>query len=396
MTKDNFHEKITLVLSFLILNNYLLLSLNFSLLLIKINFLIFLVTVLIFYSKNFFENPFLKIFFLFIIFICLGTPTFDWDPRSIWLFHAKRIFYDQSIFSVMDNYAGFSNNDYPNLAPAFASSLASLVGHWNEVFPKLSFALMFLPPLILTYVFLKDTQYLIFLSIVFFTIGKYLFNGWADGLVAVYFCLSAFLMYLLIVSNNNFFNKKILFYLIAFCFFVTLTLIKNEGIALLFILFATTFFIKLYKGELRKDISKLVFLSISFLPIILWKLFCYSNEIGDYKYYNADMLLNLLPRLDDLNNYKLILYFLLLNEKFLFSLLFFLISFWINRNKELLGFVSIVTISYIFILLFLYLATPDDLYFHLNSSAARVIKSLSFLVAFFGLYNLTNRKIKTV
>ena len=396
MTKDNFHEKITLVLSFLILNNYLLLSLNFSLLLIKINFLIFLVTVLIFYSKNFFENPFLKIFFLFIIFICLGTPTFDWDPRSIWLFHAKRIFYDQSIFSVMDNYAGFSNNDYPNLAPAFASSLASLVGHWNEVFPKLSFALMFLPPLILTYVFLKDTQYLIFLSIVFFTIGKYLFNGWADGLVAVYFCLSAFLMYLLIVSNNNFLKKKILFYLIAFCFFVTLTLIKNEGIALLFILFATTFFIKLYKGELRKDISKLVLLSIAFLPIILWKLFCYSKGIGNHHYYNANMLLNLLARLDDLNNYKLILYFLLLNEKFLFSLLFFLISFWINRNKELLGFVSIVAISYIFILLFLYLATPDDLYFHLNSSAARVIKSLSFLVAFFGLYNLTNRKIKTV
>ena len=396
MTKDNFHEKITLVLSFLILNNYLLLSLNFSLLLIKINFLIFLVTVLIFYSKNFFENPFLKIFFLFIIFICLGTPTFDWDPRSIWLFHAKRIFYDQSIFSVMDNYAGFSGNDYPNLAPAFASSLASLVGHWNEVFPKLSFALMFLPPLILTYVFLKDTQYLIFLSIVFFTIGKYLFNGWADGLVAVYFCLSAFLMYLLIVSNNNFLKKKILFYLIAFCFFVTLTLIKNEGIALLFILFATTFFIKLYKGELKKDISKLVFLSISFLPIVLWKLFCYSNEIGSYKYYNANMLLNLLARLDDLNNYKLILYFLLLNEKFLFSLLFFLISFWINRNKELLGFVSIVAISYIFILLFLYLATPDDLYFHLNSSAARVIKSLSFLLAFFGLYNLSNGKIKTL
>ena len=250
---------------------------------------------------------------LFIIFICLGTPTFDWVPRSIWLFHAKRILYDQSIFSVMDNYAGFSNNAYPNLAPAFASSLASLVGHWNEVFPKLSFALMFLPPLILTYVFLKDTQYLIFLSIVFFTIGKYLFNGWADGLVAVYFCLSAFLMYLLIVSNNNFFNKKILFYLIAFCFFITLTLIKNEGIALLSILFATTFFIKLYKGELRKDISKLVFLSISFLPIILWKLFCYSKGIGDYHYYNANMLLNLLARLDDLNNYKLILYFLLLN-----------------------------------------------------------------------------------
>ena len=39
-------------------------------------------------------------FFLFIVFISLGTPTFEWDARSIWLFHAKRIFYDKSIFSV--------------------------------------------------------------------------------------------------------------------------------------------------------------------------------------------------------------------------------------------------------------------------------------------------------
>ena len=392
MTKDNFHEKITLVLSFLILNNYLLLSLNFSLLLIKINFLIFLVTVLIFYSKNFFENSFLKIFFLFIIFISLGTPTFEWDARSIWLFHAKRIFYDQSIFSIGDNYAAFSHNEYSSLAPAFASSLAFLVGHWNEVFPKLSFSLMFLPPLILTYAFLKDTQYLIFLSIVFFTIGKFLFNGWADGLVAIYFGLSAFLMYLLFFIDTNFFKNRLLFYLLAFCFFISLTLIKNEGIALLFILFATTFIIKLYKGQLGKDISKLVFLSISFLPVIFWKFFCYSKGIGDY-YINTNILLNLLPRLDDLNNYKLISYFLFLNEKFLIALIFFLLSFWIKLDKELFSFIFIVTAMYIFILFFIYLSTPFDFYWQLNSTAARVIKSLSFLLAFFGLYNLRNYKI---
>ena len=329
---------------------------------------------------------------MFIIFICLGTPTFDWDPRSIWLFHAKRIFYDQSIFSVMDNYAVFSGNDYPNLAPAFASSLASLVGHWNEVFPKLSFALMFLPPLILTYVFLKDTQYLIFLSIVFFTIGKFMFNGWADGLVAIYFGLSAFLMYLLFFIDTNFFKNRLLFYLLAFCFFISLTLIKNEGIALLFILFATTFIIKLYKGQLGKDISKLVFLSISFLPVIFWKFFCYSKGIGDY-YINTNILLNLLPRLDDLNNYKLISYFLFLNEKFLIALIFFLVSFWIKLNKELFSFIFIVTVMYIFILFFIYLATPYDFYWQLNSTAARVIKTLSFSLAFFGLYNLNNYRI---
>ena len=392
MTKDSFHEKIALVLSFLILNNYLLLSLNFPQLLIKINFLVFLVTVFIFYSKNFLENPFLKIFFLFIIFISLGTPTFEWDPRSQWLFHAKRIFYDQSIFSVMDNYAEFSHNEYPNLVPAFASSLAVLVGHWNEVFPKLSFLLMFLPPLILTYAFLKDTQYLIFLSIVFFTIGKFLFNGWADGLLAIYFGLSAFLMYLLFIIDTNFFKNRLLFYLLAFCFFVSLTLIKNEGIALLFILFTTTFLIKLYKGELREAISKLVFLSISFLPIILWQLFCYSKGIGN-DYINTNTLLNLLPRLNDINNYKLISYFLFLNEKFFIALIFFLVSFWVKPNKELFSFVSIVIIMYIFILFFIYLSTPYDFYWQLNSTAARLIRSLSFLLAFFGLYNFRTYKI---
>ena len=392
MTKNSFHEKIALVLSFLILNNYLLLSLNFPQLLIKINFLVFLVTVFIFYSKNFLENPFLKIFFLFIIFISLGTPTFEWDPRSIWLFHAKRIFYDQSIFSVMDNYAEFSHNAYPTLAPAFASSLALLVGHWNEVFPKLSFTLMFLPPLILIYSFLKNTHYLIFLSIVFFTIGKFLFNGWADGLVAIYFGLSAFLMYLLFIVDTNFYRNKLFFYLLAFCFFISLTLIKNEGTALLFTLFVTTFFIKLYKGELRKDISKLIFLSISFTPIILWNLFCYSKGIGN-DYINTNILLNLLPRLDDLNNYKLISYFLFLNEKFLIALIFFIVSFWANPNKELFSFVTIVTTMYIFILFFIYLSTPFDFYWQLDSSAARVIRSLSFLLAFFGLYNLKNYKL---
>ena len=392
MIKKNFHEKIALVLSFLILNNYLLLSLNFPQLLIKINFLIFLVTIFIFYFQNFLENPFLKIFFLFIIFISLGTPTFEWDARSIWLFHAKRIFYDQSIFSIGDNYAAFSHNEYSSLAPAFASSLAFLVGHWNEVFPKLSFSLMFLPPLILTYAFLKDTQYLIFLSIVFFTIGKFLFNGWTDGLVAIYFGLSAFLIYLLFFIDTNFFKNRLLFYLLAFCFFISLTLIKNEGIALLFILFATTFIIKLYKGQLGKDISKLVFLSISFLPVIFWKFFCYSKGIGDY-YINTNILLNLLPRLDDLNNYKLISYFLFLNEKFLIALIFFLLSFWIKLDKELFSFIFIVTAMYIFILFFIYLSTPYDFYWQLDSSAARVIRSLSFLLAFFGLYNLSNYKI---
>ena len=386
MTHTNFYEKITLVLSFLILSNYLFLNLNFSLILIKINFIIFLFTILVFYFKNFLEKPFLKIFLLCIIFISLGTATFEWDPRSIWLFHAKVMFYGDSVFSLDDSYK-FSHIEYPNLAPAFASALAILVGHWNEVFPKISFSLMFLPPLILIFSFFKDVRYLIFLSIVLFTVGKFLFNGWADGLVAIYFGISAFLMYLLFITDSNFYKNRPIFHMLAFCFFVSLTLIKNEGIALLFVIFLSTFLINLFKLRLKRDISKFFLLSISFLPIIIWKFFCYSKGIGD-DYISTNILLNLLPRLEDLNNYKAISYFLFLNEKFLFALIFFLVSFWIKFDKELFSFIFIITLMYILILFIIYLSTPYDFQFQLDSSAARVIRSLSFLLAFFALYNI--------
>tara|TARA_B100001123_G_C15270983_1_gene1010331 strand:- start:428 stop:1612 length:1185 start_codon:yes stop_codon:yes gene_type:complete len=387
MIKDNFYEKISLILILTILNNYLLLSFNIPQLLIKINFLFFILVISFFYFKNFLENPYLKIFFLFIIFISLGTPTFEWDARSIWLFHAKRIFYDQSIFSITDNYARFSHNAYPTLVPALASSLATLIGHWNEVFPKLSFTLVFLPPLILTYIFFKNTKYLIFLFIVFFTIGKFLFNGWADGLVAIYFGLSALLMYLLCITENRTYKENLIYYFLAICFFITLTLIKNEGIALLLILFTVTFLMKLFGNKNKKDIYNIFFLSCSFLPIILWKVFCYYNQIIDV-YSDNDIFLNFFTRFQYIENYKLIAYFLLLNEKFLICLFFFLFSFWLNLDKNLLIFVFLNLTFYIIVLFFIFLSTHVDFYFQLDSAASRVIRSLNFFLAFFGLYNL--------
>ena len=92
MTKFILYKNISLALIFLILNNYLLLSLSSPLLLIKVNFIILLATVLVFYFKQFSENIYLKIFFLFLILISLGTPAAEWDSRSIWLFHAKEYF----------------------------------------------------------------------------------------------------------------------------------------------------------------------------------------------------------------------------------------------------------------------------------------------------------------
>tara|TARA_B100000029_G_scaffold240200_1_gene237367 strand:+ start:1 stop:1188 length:1188 start_codon:yes stop_codon:yes gene_type:complete len=393
MIRENFHEKIALMLGVLILTNYLFLSLNFSEMIIKINFIIFIFILITFYFKNFFENIYLKIFFLIIIFISLGTPTFEWDPRSLWLFHAKRIFYDNSIFSVADNYAKFSQNDLPTLIPAFSSSLATVVGYWNEVFPKISFSLAFLPPLILFYAYLKKTTYIAYLSIVLFTIGKYLFNGWADGLLAVYFGSSLFIMYIFVIKEKNIISDNILSYFIAITFFTILTLIKNEGSALLLVLFTTSILTKIYYKEFKKNIFKFLILSLSLIPIFFWKYFCYSNGISYNHFVNENTLFNLLTRYDDIKNYLQISYFIFLNEKVIICFVFFLLSFLMNYNKKLFEFILFSVLLYIIILFFVYLSTPYDFYWQLNSTAARVVKSISFSFAFIGLYNLNDKKI---
>ena len=391
MKIHSLYEKITLALSLLILNNLILIGINFPEFILKINLMLFLFILLFFYFYKPKENLYLKIFFILILLISLGTPTFEWDPRSIWLFHAKRIFYDNSIFSVADNYATFSNNDYPNLVPALASSLATLVGHWNEVFPKVAFTLMFFPPLLISYIFFKDVKYLIFLSMVLFFIGKYLFTGWADGLIAIYFAISSLFMYLLMIKENNIYRNNKVYYFIASIFFILLTLIKNEGLALLLILFLSTILIKIYTKKIKKNLKNFFYLSLSFLPIIFWKLFCYTNEIGN-DYVNSDIFSNLLPRLNNLENYLQIFYFLLLNEKFLFSLTFFVIIFWTYKNKKLFIFIFTNAFLYFVVLFLIFLSTPFDFYFQLDSSAARVIKTISFLLAFSALYNIKINK----
>ena len=168
-------------------------------------------------------------------------------------------------------------------------------------------------------------------------------------------------------------------------------MIKNEGIALLLILFIVTFFVKIFQGELKENINKLIYLSFSFIPIILWKYFCFSKGIEN-DYINSSFFINLLPRLNDFENIKLIGYFIFLNEKFLISLFFLLIVFWLKRNSGLLLYVSAINLLYILIISIIFLSTPVDFYFQLDSAAARIINTTNFCLAFFALYNLNIKK----
>lgn len=128
-----------------------------------------------------------------IALVVLSSPIAAWDARSIWFFHAKRIFLHGDLYVVLDNYFPLSHNDYPNLVPALAATLAHAVGHWNEVFPRLAIVVAYVPALALLRLCLPSLGAFFALVTLLFVIGRdYVLNGYMDFLIAVY--MASFLL----------------------------------------------------------------------------------------------------------------------------------------------------------------------------------------------------------
>ena len=112
--------------------------------------LIIIYVVICLYSlKNLREVWPLVAFILFGMLVTIFTGSEAWDARSIWLFHGKRIFFDNNLYAQLDNYLPSSHNDYPVLFSAFVATLARATGVWNEVFPKSASIFFLIPPLLI-------------------------------------------------------------------------------------------------------------------------------------------------------------------------------------------------------------------------------------------------------
>ena len=389
----NFNNKISIILILLILSNYLFISLGFFNIILKINTAIFFITILYFYIKNFKNNLTLKIYFLLILLIALGTPAEGWDLRSLYLFHAKRIFFDQSLYSVADNYAIFSHNDYPLLFHAFSASFAFFSGYWHEVFPKSAYSFIYLPPLIFLSSYINNKKYIILLSILIFFLGTHLFDGGIDGAVALYFITLGYCFFKIFLMKDDNESKKYLNFS-TFLFCLTLPLIKNEGFVLLLLLFLTTICVKLFDKNLLNSIGKLSIFSLAFIPFIIWKTFCYNNGIVNTDFTITLLNENLINRLLSMENYVLFFNYLIFsNEKSLIALIIFILSFYFNFNKKLFYFILLLYLSYTILLLIIYFSTPYDLSYHLETSAHRVSETLMLLLGFFALYNASLKSL---
>ena len=377
-----------IILLFAIFLNYLLFIPSYFEILIKVNFLLF-VFFSIFYLTINNENKYLTIFIISIVLINLGTPTISWDARSIWIFKAKQIFFENSILHTKYNYAPFSNLQYPNIVPAFSAGFVKLIGHWNEIFPKLGNTFFLIPGFLLFSRFFRNNYLLILLIFTTFVLGKLLIDGTLDGILSIYF-VSCMLIFFKIKYLN--YNNYDYILLLGFC--IILPLLKLEGIFLLLSIVGSTLIVFFYKKKF--NVFLILITIISFIPITLWHLFSFKVLINVTENQNIFNYINFFENILLYENYYLILKYLFLNEKFLLSLFFFIIStFFINTEKKPgLSFIILTASLYLIILFLVYMSTSLDIEWHLNSSATRVIKPISLLLFVFSLYNITPHDTK--
>jgi len=124
--------------------------------------------------------------------LILTLPLTHWDARSIWFFQAKIIYFagalmNDAAWSTLE----FMHGDYPKLLPTLAAQVAGVAGFWNEILPKSALLILLCPAAIGLTAFIRGPLSGLFLiAMLFFPTYGVLWNGYADGYLALYAGLS--------------------------------------------------------------------------------------------------------------------------------------------------------------------------------------------------------------
>ncbi|MBT2768155.1 hypothetical protein J7J08_10950 [Stenotrophomonas sp. ISL-67] len=312
-----------------------------------------------------------------LLVLALGSPTDEWDPRSIWLFHAKRIYLEGSLYSQLDDYAVYSHNDYPSLMPLWSATAAKLVGHWNEIFPKAAATLLLLPALLLIARSLRTWWVAGLFAVAVLEVGgRYLVDGYMDGFLAVY----AVATLAMAVQPRTQVSGVAWFQLAAYAALsAVLTLIKNEG-AVLAILVAVVAVATCVLRDRRMPWGLLIAFAVSMLPLLAWKLAVAGADLGN-DLAESDLKGQLLVRLPDLAPTVLILKALLRGAVWVPLVL--LLVLWTRTWRTPAARAGLmVAVAYFGVLFAVYLSTPHDLVWHLATSARRVALPVQLLLMY--------------
>ncbi|MFZ0488559.1 MAG: hypothetical protein WAL83_16310, partial [Arenicellales bacterium] len=269
----------SIAFSSVLMGNYLLWAIGAPAFL-KIGLLVVLLSILvIFLLQNLSAHLLISLFFIIALLLLLGTPTDGWDVRSIWLFHAKRMFIDRSLYAQLDGYAPWSHNDYPGFVPTLSATFAVAMGYWNEVVPKSANVFVMLPAVCLLVSILEQRHHILLLFVLILLIGRhFIFAGWMDPLLALYTTAFASMLYLSTTfqPQNNDTHSQNWSLLVALAFTSAgLLLVKNEGSAVVLAVAVSLLISRLFLSSvINIKRSVIAAVAISAIPLAWWKIAC--------------------------------------------------------------------------------------------------------------------------
>jgi hypothetical protein len=321
------------------------------------------------------QGIFLTLSVIVLGLMILSSPTVEWDARSIWFFHAKRVWIGNNLYAYLDDYAPWSHNDYPPMLAATAASLARSLARWNEVFPRLSVLILILPVLLASVQLLPSRAVFVALlgSLFVFSLAVKdfgLLTGYMDLILGLYYAAAAMVLARMppfAPRGTTTAPSGTGWQLACFILFVSIfPMLKNEGILGAIILLAL-FAIR----ALRRPL--LIFLApLAFVPwLLVWKIPVLSWGVsGDL--FGSGLIERALLRMADRQSLALILG-TFVAETWPSAIVFLTVYATLGR-RDPAGFVVAAAffLAYSAGLIAIYLLTPHDLLWHLNTSASRV------------------------
>lgn len=348
------------------------------------------------------------------IFICLlylspilYKPLVDWDARSIWFFHAKMI-YTAGSFGLSAGWQHpsiqFSHTDYPNLVPGIAAQFAHILGYWNEYIPKISLVFILIPAIMWFFTFADKSFSFATLILLFpFGMSLWIWNGYMDGYLSLYLSVAMLLLgrYIQHSQSIDLISSMICLILLLY--------LKNEGllaaipgflscgIAVILMKNKDHPGIKHQKSSWRNLITTVLVL----LPLLAWNMYKLNYGLSnDLQIGTSQSITRILERINN-GSYSLVVNQTYTQIEGALLLLGLVCFSAIARNqripKTIIPALTTATFYYAGVLA-IYIQTPHDLQWHLNSSAGRTMLPVTgcIFVACYWILDALEKQISTI
>lgn len=291
----------------------------------------------------------------------------EWDAWAIWNCHAKYLFYENSWTSLFTN--NVAHSDYPLMLPSLIAIFWKSLGSIHPIVPAVIAYVVFICILSLIYSSVNQNhfKYIGILMVLFLILDYRLIpmaaSQYADTLVSLLILLTIILLSKQKENTNS--------YYLLIGFFASLPLwVKNEGI----VFFIFTSILIVFQNY--KDKRKIFSFIVGALPIILIYTYFKTAYAPDNDIVSG-VGGGTIEKIFTLDRYVIIIKNLTHTLIFLFPFLTIItITTLIVHPKVLLSGITLVIATTLASYLFVYVITPHDINWHLNTSLSRLIHQL--------------------